>query len=34
MDVFYIVCHGLETQIKYKYYHDALSQGKNINYLK
>ncbi len=31
---FCIDCHGLETRVKYKYYHDALSRSKGIDYLK
>jgi len=33
-ETFCIDCHGLETQVKYKYYHDKLSRDKNIDYLK
>ncbi len=31
---FCIDCHGFETQVKYKYYHDELSRDKNIKYIK
>jgi len=31
---FCINCHGLETRVKYKYYHDKLSRDKNIDYIK
>ncbi len=31
---FCVNCHGLETQVKYKYYHDKLSRDKNIDYIK
>ncbi|NOX91999.1 MAG: hypothetical protein GXP18_05995 [Gammaproteobacteria bacterium] len=31
---FCVDCHGLETQVKYKYYHDKLARDKNIDYLK
>ena len=33
-DVFCVDCHGLETIIKYKYYHDSLSRGDVPGYLK
>jgi len=31
---FCVDCHGLEAQIKYKYYHDELSRDKNLDYFK
>ena len=31
---FCINCHGLETQVKYKYFHDQLARDKGIDYLK
>ncbi len=31
---FCVNCHGLETRIKYKYYHDELAREKEIDYLK
>ena len=31
---FCVDCHGLETRIKYKYYHDKLARDKGIDYLK
>ena len=30
---FCIDCHGLETRVKYKYYHDELARDKGIDYL-
>ncbi|NOZ52832.1 MAG: hypothetical protein GXP08_06750 [Gammaproteobacteria bacterium] len=31
---FCVDCHGLETRVKYKYYHDELVRDKGIDYLK
>ena len=31
---FCIDCHGLETRLKYKYFHDDVARGRGIDYLK
>ena len=33
-DSFCVDCHGLETRMKYKYYHDQFSRGVGLDYLK
>jgi len=33
-DTFCVDCHGLETNVKYKYFHDKLSRGRLPDYLK
>jgi len=33
-DSFCVDCHGLETRLKYKYYHDQFSRGVGLDYLK
>jgi len=33
-NTFCVDCHGIETQLKYKYYHDKLSRDTGIDYIK